>query len=117
MSEVGIDVLIFDLTRLIKRQIMNKTVLIIVNFLFSLSLIQNSFCQYETYDIVKYTPPKDFKKILKPEAVIYSIVDEKTGKFCLIALYESTVSSGNVEKDFKDKWKQLVLSRYGADQN
>ncbi len=109
--------MIDPLSPVIQKKIMKKTVLIFVNLLFSFGVMQNSFCQTETFDIVQYTPPKNFEKILKQDAVIYSVVDVKSGKFCLIALYRSTVSSGNVEKDFKDKWKELVMTRYAADQN
>src|SRR4051794_14726523 len=72
------------------------------------------FGQKETFDIASYTAPKNFKKDIKEQAVLYSFIDQKKGSFCVIALYTSSASSGSSEKDFEDKWKELILSRYPA---
>ena len=84
-------------------------------FLMFLSTASHAFCQSETFDIASYTAPKKFKKDTAEQSVIYSDVDQQKGRFCIIALMASTVSSGNIDKDFTEKWKTLVLSRYKAD--
>src|SRR5438270_8310091 len=70
--------------------------------------------QKEIFDIARYNAPKNFKKEAKEQALIYSYIDEKKGNFCVIALHPSSTSSGSPEKDFAEKWKDLILSRYAA---
>jgi len=99
---------------------MKKTHLILKflgSLLCSLLLPILALCQTETFDIIQYIAPKNFKKDAKQEAVIFSEINEKTGKFCVVALNASTASSGSAENDFKNKWKELVLARYQADEN
>ncbi|MFL5738577.1 MAG: hypothetical protein ACJ75B_00060 [Flavisolibacter sp.] len=83
-------------------------------FLLVLFITTSVLGQKETFDIARYTAPKNFKKDTKEQAVIYSLIEEKKGSFCVIALYTSSASSGSSEKDFKDKWKEVILSRYPA---
>lgn len=75
------------------------------------------FGQTETFDIVTYTPPKDFKKDSKPGVVNYTHISTTTGTFCVIAIYASTASTGDAEKDFKKDWKDLVATPYKAEAN
>jgi hypothetical protein len=76
-----------------------------------------SFSQTETFDITTYTPPKDFKKDTKQGVVTYTHVNTTTGSFCVIAIYASSVSAGNEQKDFTNEWKDLVITPYKADPN
>ncbi|MDQ3021037.1 MAG: hypothetical protein M3R36_10770 [Bacteroidota bacterium] len=86
--------------------------------LFLLLVISNNcFSQTETFDIVTYTPPKDFKKDSKQNVVSYSSVNASMGSFCVIAIYASTASSGDVKKDFEKAWKELVATPYMAEPN
>ena len=73
--------------------------------------------QTETFDIVTYTPPKDWKKDAKPGVVNYTNVNTTTGKFCVITMYASTASSGDAQKDFTKEWKKLVATPYKAEAN
>jgi hypothetical protein len=75
------------------------------------------FSQTETFDILTYTPPKDWKKDAKPGVVNYSNVNTTTGVFCVIAIYASTVSTGDAENDFKRDWKELVSTPFKAGAN
>src|SRR5690349_5327718 len=84
-------------------------------FLMLLLSASGIFCQTETFDIASYTAPKKFKKDTSRQSVVYSDVDQQKGRFCVIALMASTGSSGNIDKDFSEKWKSLVLSRYKTD--
>ena len=77
----------------------------------------NCFAQKETFDIVTYTPPKDFKKDSKEGVVSYTNVNTLKGNFCVITMYASIASTGDAEKDFKKEWKELVVTPYKADAN
>src|SRR5687768_2490430 len=81
-----------------------------------LAVSVNSFSQTETFDIITYTPPKDWKKDAKPGVVNYSNVNAGTGAFCILSMYPSTVSAGDAEKDFKNEWKELVATSYKTEE-
>ncbi len=86
--------------------------------IFLLLLISSTcFAQTETFDIITYTPPKDFKKDSKQGVVNYTNFNQTKGTFCVIAIYASGVSSGDAEKDFKNEWKELVATPYKAEAN
>jgi len=89
----------------------------IISFLITALLSLQAFSQTETFDIASYTPPKDWKKDAKQGVVNYTKVNETTGGFCIITIYASTVSTGDPEKDFKNDWKELVVTPYQAEAN
>ncbi len=76
-----------------------------------------SFSQTETFDIATYTPPQGWKKAAKADAVNYTIVNNTASTFCVITIFESSVSSGDAKKDFTAAWKQLVATPYKATTN
>ena len=80
----------------------------IISLLLLTAIMQQVIAQTETFDIATYTPPKDFKKDSKQGVVNYTCVNSTTGSFCVIAMYASTASTGDAEKDFKREWKELV---------
>ena len=83
-----------------------------------LLLISNiCFAQTETFDIITYKPPKDFKKDSKQGIVNYTSFNQTKGTFCVIAMYASSTSTGDAEKDFKNEWKELVATPYKAEPN
>ena len=88
-----------------------------VQFFVCLLISVLSFSQTETFDIVSYTPPKDWKKEIKPGVINYLKINEATGTFCVIAMYASSASTGDAEKDFKNDWKELVETPYKAEPN
>lgn len=75
------------------------------------------FSQAETFDIITYTPPKDWKKEVRQGVINYSDLNTKTGTFCVIAMYASTTSSGDPQKDFTKDWKDLVATPFGVNPN
>src|SRR5688572_919726 len=86
--------------------------------LFLLLIISsNCFSQTETFDIVTYTAPKDWKKVVNQGVVNYTNVNAASGGFCVIALYASSASSGDAQKDFANEWKELVITPYKAEPN
>ena len=89
--------------------------------IFSLLLIiflsGHAYSQSETFDIVTYTPPKSWKKEVKDGVINYTNVDTNSGRFCVITIYASTTSSGDVKKDFSKSWKELVVDPYKGETN
>src|ERR1700730_10050626 len=82
--------------------------------IFCLFLADKAFCQTETFDIARYTPPKNWKKETMPGVVILTNVNESKNVFCVIALYASSVSSGKAGDDFTNEWNDLAVGAYGA---
>ena len=50
--------------------------------LFLLLLIQVSFAQKETFDIVNYTAPGKWKKDIQENLTSYSMIDSKSRTWC-----------------------------------
>lgn len=92
-----------------------RRTLVLSVFMASLSI--QTFSQTETFDIATYTPPKDFKKDSKAAVVNYTNVNQATGSICVIALFASTVSTGDAKKDFKKAWQELAVTPYKAEAN
>jgi hypothetical protein len=84
-------------------------------FLFAAMLFQQAISQTETFDIITYTPPKDWKKEAKQGVVNFTNVNTVTGGFCVIAIYASRTSMGDPENDFRQEWKELVAKPYNAE--
>jgi hypothetical protein len=93
--------------------------LINYRLLFSLCLLISvqACSQTETFDIATYTPPKDFKKDVKPGVINYTNVNATTGGFCVIAMFASSASTGDAEKDFEREWNALAVTPYKAEAN
>jgi len=80
------------------------------------------FSQTETFDIITYTAPKDpigigWKKDVKIGVVNYTNINETAGTFCVITMYASSPSAGDAQKDFNNKWRELVETPYKAEAN
>jgi hypothetical protein len=85
--------------------------LIIVQTL-CLFIPQTVFCQTETLDIIKYTPPKGWTKTSKEGVMVYTDSNKTTGGFCILTVYPSTVSAGSPQKDFDSEWNELVVKTF-----
>src|SRR4051812_4448692 len=81
-------------------------------FIVGIVIALNTLSQTETFDIITFTPPKDWKKDEKPGLITYMNVNEAKGNFCILAIYASVKSSGDANKDFKNQWDQLVAKPY-----
>ena len=90
-----------------------KRKLPILFFLFCI-LTYSGFAQQDSFDIVKYTPLKGWKKDVKKDIVSYTITDEKNGGWCVINVAKSTASKGSIEKDFDSEWNEFVVKYYEA---
>ena len=101
---------------------MTKIIAYPIKLLLLLVVSSNCFSQTETFDIITYTAPKDpigtgWKKDAKTGVVNYTNINETAGSFCVITIYASSASSGDAQKDFNNKWKELVETPYKAEAN
>jgi len=80
-----------------------------------LLLPQPVFCQTETFDIIQYTPPKGWTRSLKEGVTIYSDVNKSSNAFCILTVYASTVSLGSPQRDFSNKWDELIVRSFKAE--
>ena len=86
----------------------------IFSLLFFASIMQQAIAQTETFDIATYTPPKDWKRAANKGAVTYTDVDSTKGTFCMVAMYLSSPSLGDAQKDFTFEWNDVVVDVYHA---
>jgi len=68
--------------------------------------------QKETFDLITYSPPKDWKKEIKENIISYSIVNNSDKSWCQIGIVKSTISKGNIDQDFNSEWAQLAATPY-----
>ncbi len=68
--------------------------------------------QKETFDIITYSPPKDWKKEVTENIVSYSIVNNQDKTWCQIGIVKSTISQGSIEQDLASEWAQLAAKPY-----
>lgn len=73
------------------------------------------FGQTETFDMVKFIPPKNWTKTEKKGAVVYSDLNKAANAFCVITVYSGTASNGSAAKDFAADWKTFVVEPYKAE--
>lgn len=76
---------------------------------------QDVYCQTETLGIFQYTPPKGWAKASKDGAVVFSDINKQTNAFCIVTLYRDSNSSGDSQRDFAGKWKDLVVTPLKGD--
>jgi hypothetical protein len=69
-----------------------------------------SFPQIQKFDIASFVPPQGWQRVDTAGTVAYfhSATANGLTSFCQIILYPSSRSAGNVEKDFKAAWSNLV---------
>ncbi len=68
--------------------------------------------QRETFDIVSYAIPKGWKKETTNSGVTFTTTNNRTGDWCMITVYKSMNSSGNLTTDFDHEWNELVTKAY-----
>ena len=96
---------------------MRKIIISIKTVLLFLVISSHCFSQTETFDIATYTAPKDWKKESNTGAVAYTNVNATTGAFCILALYTSSASIGDAQKDFKKEWNDRIVIAHKGEAN
>lgn len=77
-----------------------------------------AFAQTEKLGIVRYTPPPGWNKTQTQANVIaFSMINQTTGKSCIITLYGATPGTGNPQSDFAREWNRLVVQNMKAEAN
>lgn len=71
-----------------------------------------SFSQKETFDILDYTMMKGWTKQDAEGIRVFTKENEKTGAYCIISVLKSKPSAGKVEDDFRNAWKDIVVTAY-----
>ena len=79
--------------------------------LFSM-LLTNLLAQKETFDIISYTPPAGWKKDVTGNIIKYIITNKNNNSWCQIGIIKSTISKGNIEKDFESEWQDLIVNNF-----
>ncbi len=69
--------------------------------------------QTAKFDITSYQPPKGWQTQDKAGAKVFTITDQAKGTVCLITLYKSEQSSGNLTTDFAQSWQKYVTANLG----
>lgn len=72
----------------------------------------DSFAQQEAYDIVSYTPPKEWKKETSDTYIAFTHIDQAKKTWCQLGIYKSAVSKGSMEADFTSEWQDLVARNH-----
>ena len=92
---------------------MKKIVLFCILSLFVVAMVPVSlFAQKETYDLITYSPPKEWKKEVKENSLLYTTVNKKNNSWCQVGILKSTTSKGSIDKDFDSEWQELVAKQY-----
>lgn len=71
-----------------------------------------SFAQKETYDVIRYHPPSGWAKGAEENLVSFTAV--KNNNWCRINIVKSTTSKGDIEQDFENEWKEMVVKNYNS---
>ncbi len=86
-----------------------------LRYLLSLLLVAPiASAQKVKFDMMSYTAPTHFTKTVKPGVIVYTDINNTTGGFCIISMYASTSSSGNVLADFKNEWTEHAITPFQA---
>jgi hypothetical protein len=75
-------------------------------------LLADLFAQKETFDIITYTPPAGWKKDVTGNIINYIMTTKMNNSWCQIGIVKSTISKGNIEKDFESEWQDLVVRNF-----
>jgi len=79
--------------------------------LFTASM-HEALAQNDSFDIIKYKAPDGWTKNEANGVLTFSVTNEQTGGFCIIATYAAATSSGDAAKDFDGEWNRLVASTF-----
>jgi hypothetical protein len=86
-----------------------KTIILFAAFYFTTTI---SFAQKQTYDLVSYTPPANWKAEEKTNLTSYTKTDNKKKNWCQVFIVKSTISKGSIEADFESEWQELAVKNY-----
>jgi hypothetical protein len=87
----------------------------IISLFFSLWFAATSISNSQTvsFDIARFTPPKGWTKDDKGNILSYTVTNQVKGTYCILGIYKSINSSGDLRKDFRTDWDTLVAKQLG----
>jgi hypothetical protein len=97
----------------INKGIMKKAIFI-ASLVFTVVILN---AQTESFDIANFTPPAGWKREVKKDEIDFTWVNNTKNTYCIIAVYSSVASKGNLLSDFTAEWDQLVIKPFGAQAN
>jgi hypothetical protein len=65
----------------------------------------------ETIDLATFNPPAGWKKESKEGVALYTNTNQQNG-YCLIGVYRSKASLGDLKSDFNSEWKEVVAGPF-----
>ena len=68
--------------------------------------------QKETFDLVSYSPPKEWKKEVNDNLISYSTTNKSDKSWCQIGIVKSTNSKGGIDQDVESEWAELAAKPY-----
>jgi hypothetical protein len=68
--------------------------------------------QKETFDLITYSPPKNWEKEVHGNLISYSFVNNADKSWCRIGIVRSTISQGSITEDLGREWAELVAKPY-----
>lgn len=74
----------------------------------SVLLVFPCFGQKQTFDIITYVPPKEWKKESTESAVQFTMQDDAKGIYCIITLMKSIPGTANSKENFDAAWETVV---------
>lgn len=77
-------------------------------FLLCLCVLSSVSLAQEKFDIVTFTAPRGFQKVVKPNAVQFMTQNESDGTFALMTLFKALPASDDAKKNFQLSWESVV---------
>lgn len=74
----------------------------------SVLLVFPCFGQKQTFDIITYVPPKEWKKEGTESAIQFTKQDDAKGIYCIITLMKSIPGTANSKENFDAAWETVV---------
>lgn len=62
----------------------------------------------ETFDLASFQPPRGWRIENRGDSTAYVHIDEVAQTYCMLAVYRSTASSGNLAEDYAREWVDLL---------
>lgn len=84
----------------------------IISFCFFFVLASALLAQNDTFDLVEFIPPKNWKKEVGENSIGFTITNQKSNGWCRIQIVKSTASKGSIDLDFESEWQELVVKNY-----
>lgn len=90
----------------------------LICMLFSFVITSNVIAQDSvSFDQVMYKAPANWNFTDNGAYRTYSIINNAANTFCIISIYNSDVSSGNADQDFRKAWKGIVTGHFTVIKN